>query len=112
MLKGKVPVWGLCSLVLAISAGIACATCYTLHNIVSSTKSTYCLLSNSDINNLDNSIETLFKGDTKTITVGIIGNGHTDKKDYDDEIKKYCDEFGIKTHFMHTDTIDAVILKR
>ena len=112
MFKSKMPIWvGYC---LMSGIAIACGACYAAYNsFIAPAKTTeYCMLSSSDINNLDASIDSLFKGKSKTITVGIIGNGNSDKTEYDSEIKKYCDKFGVKTHFMHTDIIDAVTLKR
>lgn len=112
MFKTKLPVWVGCCLMGGVA--IVCGACYAAYNsFITPAKTTeYCMLSSSDINNLDASIDSLFKGKHQSITVGIIGNGSTDKNEYDSEIKKYCDKFGIKTQFMHTDIIDAVTLKK
>lgn len=78
----------------------------------SSTK--YSLLDYKDKKSLDNSIEDLFKKDIKSITVGILGNNRSSYEDYDNEIKEYCSNYGVKTSFIHTDdgSVNAVTLKR
>ena len=69
------------------------------------------LLCYKDKNNLDSSINYLFEGKSKRIVCGIIGGDH---KDYDNEIKKYCSGYGIKTSFLYGDdgNVIAVTLKR
>ena len=52
-----------------------------------------------------------YKGKSKRIVCGIIGGNH---KDYDNEIKKYCSGYGIKTSFLYGDdgNVIAATLKR
>lgn len=72
------------------------------------------LLDYRDRNNLDNSIKHLFEGKSERVVCGIIGDNRSNYEDYDNEIKKYCSKYGIKTSFIHEDdgNINAVTLKR
>jgi len=73
------------------------------------------LLDYKDRKNLDKSIRQLFEGKTNKVVCGIIGNNRSSYKDYDNEIKKYCSNYGVKTtNFIHADNgnINAVTLKR
>lgn len=69
------------------------------------------LLCYKDKNNLDSSIKYLFENKSERIVCAITGGNH---KDYDNEIKKYCSGYGIKTSFIYGDdgSIIAATLKR
>ena len=69
------------------------------------------LLCYEDKSNLYSSIKHLFEDESKRINCDIIGGN---RKDYDNEIKKYCSNYGIKTSFIYGDNgnVISVTLKR
>mgnify|MGYP003400239522 FL=1 len=95
------------SFVLAVSIIAGYKVFANYHNTTTETSS----LCYKDKSNLDSSINYLFEGKSKRIVCAIIGGNH---KDYDNEIKKYCSGYGIKTSFLYGDdgNVIAATLKR
>lgn len=88
---------------------------YKIYSHYITNKTEVSLLDYKDRKNLDNSIKQLFDGKCSTVVCGIIGDNRSSYEEYDNEIKKYCSNYGVKaSNFIHTDdgNINAVTLKR